>query len=92
VGQIDTFSEHQKYLRLILDALSTGGTLGHVRAALNAVARQTSDERLKIYLAPVRQVLASTALQTMDDSVKMAFPLDRAPYSALMAYCRRQGG
>jgi hypothetical protein len=89
---IDSRTEHENYIRIILEALTYGATLAHVRAALAHVARQSSDRQLKTYLAPVRRVLASAAIQSMDESVQLKLPLDRPPYNALVAYCRRCTG
>jgi hypothetical protein len=85
---MDSNAERHSYFLLILDAMTNGGTLASLRATFNRVARQSSDEQFRIYLAPVRHVLASAMLQNMDDSRKITFPLDVAPYSTLIAYCR----
>ena len=86
---MDTTAEHKSYLSVVLDVLTRGVSLDRLRASLNQVARLSSDEQLKIYIAPVRRILASAALESMDKSEKIALPLDRQPYSALIAYCRR---
>jgi hypothetical protein len=72
--------------------LTSSTTLASKREVLNLVARQSSDAQLKIYVAAVRAVLASAAVQYMKDSVTIELPLDRVPYSALIAYCRRRIG
>ena len=77
---------------LILNVLTGSHTLAFVREALDRVARQSSDRQLKIYLAPVRNVLASAALQNRNEREGIRLPDDQAPYSALMAYCRRKVG
>ena len=86
---MDTTAEHKSYLSVVLDVLTRGVSLDRLRASLNQVARLSSDEELKIYIAPVRRILASAAVESMDKSGKITLPLDRQPYSALIAYCRR---
>jgi hypothetical protein len=86
---MDSTAEHKSYLSVVLDVLTKGVPLHRLRASLSQVARLSSDNQLKLYIAPVRRLLASIALESMDKSEKMALPLDRPPYSALIAYCRR---
>jgi hypothetical protein len=81
-------AEHASYLRMILGALIQGVPISDVRATLTDVARQACDEELKLYLAPVRRLLAAQ-MQNVDDS-EMPLPLDRPPFSALIAYCHRR--
>lgn len=78
--------------QLILNLLTSANSLASIRDALDRIARQSSDKQLNIYLGPVRKVLGSATLQTMDDSVKIKLPIDQVPYSPLIAYCRRNGG
>ena len=90
--EMDSTAEHTSYLSMVLDVLTKGVPLDRLRACLNQVARQSSDEQLKIYITPVRRVLASAAVESMAASENMLLPLDRQPYSALIAYCRRGVG
>jgi hypothetical protein len=91
-GIIDSHTEHAHYLRLILDVLTCGASLGDIRARLDKVARETSNEHLKIHLAPVRRMLSSAALEHGDGAGRIAIALDRPPCRALIAYCRRHLG
>jgi hypothetical protein len=68
---------HESYLRTILRVLTQGIAISDVRATLADVARQSSDEQLKSYLAPVRRLLASPTFPSMEQSVKMPLPLER---------------
>jgi hypothetical protein len=86
---MDSTAEHKSYLSVVVDMLTKGVPLDRLRASLTQVARLSSDEQLKLYIAPVRRLLASIALESMDKSENLALPLDRPPYSALIAYCRR---
>ena len=79
-------------LQAILDALLNGGTLASIRATLNRVMRESSDGQLKIYLAPVRAILGSAAIKSMDDSTSIVLPSKSTPYGPLIAYCRRRIG
>jgi hypothetical protein len=85
-------TEQESHLRLIIDALTQPRSLAHVRATLTQVACTSSDKELSIYLAPVREVFASVALTTMNRAATMELPIERQPYSALIAYCRRRLG
>jgi hypothetical protein len=89
---INSSTEQEDSFRKILNALTEARTLAEMRAALADVTRLSSDQQLKIYLAPVRHVLASVALHTMDGSRKIRMPIERPPFSALIAYCRRRLG
>jgi hypothetical protein len=88
----DSPTEEHEHLLLVLEALTNGETLGCIRSTLNRVANLSSDEQLRIYLAPVRGVLASTVLENMPEGSRVDLPLERAPYSTLLAYCRRRMG
>ena len=76
--------------QLISNVVTSAGTLASMREALDRIARQCSDKQLTISLAPVRKALASAALQNIDDSARITLPVDQAPYSSLIAYCRRK--
>ena len=86
---MDSTAEHKSYLSVVLDMLTKGVPLDRLRASLSQVARLSSDDQLKLYIAPVRRLVASIALESMDKSENLALQLDRPPYSALIAYCRR---
>jgi hypothetical protein len=69
--------------------LTNGRTVADVRTALSRVACTSSDKQLKIYLAPVRELFASAALDSMGAASTIKIHTERQPYKALMTYCER---
>jgi hypothetical protein len=76
------------YLEVIEAMRSRDATIESLLDKLDEVYRTTTDNELRAFLFEVRAILESKLL---DPKLRAVLPLDRSPYNALIAYCRRRG-